>query len=345
MRLVYIHLGEIEPSLLWLNIERSKELFPLIEHEVILSSDKWIRKAQRLGIKSYKYRPQPEVEAMLDLLNKNQKFRQGFWRFSLERLFALTQVMLLTGNKSILHIESDMLLLPNFPWNEFTKIENPAWFNFNETHDVASILYLPNSSSAKWLEERMFEEISNNNSLSDMTVLSEISRKNPDKVDILPTSPHEKSVILRSDSLTPDAKNRISRLTNQFNGYFDSAPIGMWVIGQDPHNHHGLIKLHVNLPESFIQPQFLQLSVSKENLFSFDYGINFPIYSLHVHSKNKKLFGKKWLCELEKFVVIAKDNRPLNKFSFTAFISTMNEVLKRHKWRIVKVLYISSIKK
>jgi hypothetical protein len=49
---------------------------------------------------------------------------------SIERFFALQQWHRLNPDKSFLHIESDNLVLPNFPWEKFKKVNSSIFYFF-----------------------------------------------------------------------------------------------------------------------------------------------------------------------------------------------------------------------
>jgi hypothetical protein len=340
-----VHLGDSNPRILWKNLERSRKLFPGIEHEVILSSDRLINRAKKIGVKAFKYSVDQDVSNALGKHGLNHEFRNGFWRFSLERLFAITQYFETNSDHPVLHIESDVLLLPNFPWSKFSSLNKPAWFNFNETHDVASIIYIPNQSSAIWLKMKMLQVLESHLELTDMTLLSKISRNYSGEIEILPTAGKTNSRIFRDEAIGSEDKRRISALTREFKGYFDSAPIGMWLIGQDPHNHFGRTFLHMNLAESFIQPQRISYSLNTENGALSESESGLPIFSLHIHSKNIKLFGRNWVEELAKFIGLSEDPAILQFWSPLATLRTIAEVFKRHRWNLFAVLIKKSLTK
>jgi hypothetical protein len=173
----------------------------------------------------------------------DEKFRQGFWRFSLERLFALTAHHDLYPNDSLLHIESDILLLSNFPFDSFQSITTPAWLKFDKTRDLATILYLPDISKSQWFTEKMVQEVKNCNEINDMQLLNLISSKYPSEITILPSSPNTTTSLLNdNDFLEEKEKQLLSTNFYKFEGIFDPAALGIWLTGSDPRNNFGVTR-------------------------------------------------------------------------------------------------------
>jgi hypothetical protein len=98
------------------------------------------------GVRVELYSTTKETQSLFALASKklDHNFRDGFWKYTFERLFALQQYHEKHSDSKILHIESDVLLLPEFPWKSFAELNSLAWLNVNETHDVAALVYLPN---------------------------------------------------------------------------------------------------------------------------------------------------------------------------------------------------------
>ena len=187
-RIVFVHLGPSPAEHLWMNVSSIKERFPGMAITVIYSDDIHMPKIQECQVDSYEYVTRSGDNQLLESLSNNLDFRGGFWRYSLERLIALESWHVENSpEKSFLHIESDILILNNFPFDSFGSIENLAWIKFNDSHDVSALLYSPNFEFTKWLACRIREEIAKNLGLTDMTVLSIIRNSSPDKVYLLPT--------------------------------------------------------------------------------------------------------------------------------------------------------------
>jgi hypothetical protein len=82
----------------------------------------------------------------------------------------------------------------------------------------------------------------------------------------------------------------------------------MWLTGEDPRNHLGMNVIHLNQlytsGDSAINPEKLRFSLDSENnLWATNTaGGRFPIWSLHIHSKNVELFRDFQGTQLQKFV-------------------------------------------
>ena len=78
----------------------------------------------------------------------------------------------------------------------------------------------------------------------------------------------------------------------------------------------------------FSEPVYLQLAFLKilpEEI---------PLFTLHVHSKEHKYFGKHWAKNLEKMITDSEDFAHKSKFSIKAFCRIVREVQKRKKFGI-----------
>ena len=318
--IVFVHLGNSSAPHLWVNIKSIKRNFPAVKITVVVNSDRYKRTLDRLQVTTFKYECTVQDEELLSSLKHNAAFRKGFWRYSLERILALESLHNISGpTVSILHLESDVLLLPGFPIEKFLKKSELTWCRFNETHDVSAILFSPNLSSTTWLSNAIREEIRDNPSLTDMTVLSLIHRKYPDKVNYF-------SSLYNSESTL-------------FDGVFDGAAIGMWLTGRDPRNKYGLIQRHVSLPEAQDNPEKYRFRVSpKGELFAMMELRDIQIYNLHIHSKRKLLFGKFNSFFLKLEVLRTKRFIPSNSYSILALIKVISDHLFRHRWKSVSFM-------
>ena len=91
---------------------------------------------------------------------------------------------------------------------------------------------------------------------------------------------------------------KMSQNFTKFNGIFDAAPIGMWMIGQDPRNHRGILRRYIDMNESYIHPGRTKYYL-RDSSITNSQGVS--IFNLHIHSKEEKYFGRNW----EKHLTIA----------------------------------------
>lgn len=318
--IVFVHLGDAPAKHLWLNIAKIRSEFPSVEITVVFSSQRHLKKIQKLDVKPFFYTCKPADEDLLNGLSHDSSFRNGFWRYSLERLLALAALHEERfSNISILHLESDILLLPGFPFESLQMLPKLAWCKFNETHDVSAILYSPNSAETNWLANTIRKELKINADLTDMTVLSVLGQKYPTKVNYLPSLHSPES--------------------NYFEGVFDGAAIGMWLTGRDPRNKFGLIQRHLPLPEGLDNPSLYKFkSSSNIHLEANRENEKKQIYNLHIHSKSPKLFKRFSRYHLTLEVFRTFGFIPSTSFSILTFIKIVKSHLERHKWKSIKVL-------
>ena len=294
-----------------MNISSIKKRFPGMKITVIYSDDIHKPKILEREVNSFQYKALSDDNQLLGSLTNNMKFRGGFWRYSLERLIALESWHAENSPaEPFLHIESDILVLNNFPFDNFEWIDKLAWIKFNESHDVSALLFSPNFKSTKWLVGRIREKIAEDFGLTDMTVLSIIRRSSPDKVYLLPTVS--------------------SPASDFFEGVFDGASIGMWLHGRDPRNHYGFVRRHILLPDSDDRAEILKYTMSGELLSVSTERMRFPLFNLHVHSKKRSLFDNGYLFSLSMDVLRSKTKLFSHSFSPRAFLSILNEHQERH---------------
>ena len=289
IELVLVQLGKSHAAHLWKNIGYLQQQWPDLKITLIGDQRTTKDRCTNLGIDYVDYQPN-EIEKQLVLsTTHDSNFRKGFWNFSLLRLFAILKYVEERDSNGVIHIESDVLLMKNFPFEVFLNLTKPAWLRFNETHDVASIFAIPNKSSAEWLRSRFYDLLSGDKHLTDMTMLSKISHRHPQRIELLPIAENENDPILRKSEISKIERVKITELSEKYGGVFDSAPIGMWLLGQDPRNHKGRLKRFINLDNSYIQPNQVEMrSFRNERLIT--YSNDTPIFDLHVHSKELKYF-------------------------------------------------------
>ncbi len=308
---VFVHLGEKVPKYLILNIKRFIQLFPEIQVTLILDHHfPKLDLPQSLNIWIY------ESDSSLDLLDTGRdiSYRSGFWRFSLERFFALSKYHSERTRVKLVHIESDVLLLPNFPWDKIGNLEVPAWNPYNDNLDVAGIVYLPTSLVTGQLSDMIWTTIKSNSSITDMQALKQISKAQNPKNRYLPFNPDR------------DSSKQLG-----FDGIFDGACIGVWLTGQDPRNHFGSTIIHdldlVERDHTVVDPSRFRYRVTPEGnvLVRGELGAEVPIFNLHIHSKNENLFSDNWKRELERFVILSDSKKIISEFNIRIFMELVAE--------------------
>jgi hypothetical protein len=333
LNLVFIQLGSTPEEYVWRNILRCKSIAKNMKIYMVSDSQQTLNKAEAIGISAWRYSSSTEVSNLLDGMTVDLEFRGGFWRYSLERLFALNAFQESHHEAPLLHIENDIFLFENFPWEKIIECDKLMWLPFNMDRDVASIIYSPSKSTGRWLHTQMIRNLMNNQDLSDMSLLRKISSEFEEFVNYFPIANDSESKLL--DSGLPEVyRIRISLLSDFFNGIFDGASLGMWLTGQDPRNHFGRLVRYRDITESALRTAELHRTLTFDNSILQVNG--FQLYNLHVHSKNLKLFGKGYERYLSKYIKESTYNAEVSQFSFWGFWSLLKGYLKRRLFRLLR---------
>lgn len=291
MNLVFVHLGTSNPEHLWANIRYCMKTFPLARISIVLDHKGHLIQFEDLAIEVHIYERSKSEESIMSDLSHDFAFRMGFWRYSIERIFALNSWHRLHTDQSFIHVESDVLLLESFPWPQFQTFSKLAWLRHNDTLDCAAILFSPSSLETSWLRDEVVRLLENDRSLTDMTALNQISNLYPNRVSLLPTMKNSWSQTLGED--LPSNVELITREFDVFNGLFDPAAIGVWLTGNDPRNRLGWITRFSNHFDPSVNPNVLQYSgnLRREVWVSLNSDPT-PLFNLHIHSKQVSYFKR-----------------------------------------------------
>lgn len=328
----FVHLGETKPKHLFPNMRRVRNQTRNAGIEVVLigTSQELLREANNQGFQAMQYDTAPEVESLLLDHEKvfDHDFRRGFWRFSIERLFALASIFDQIEDAMVLHIESDILTFTNFPFETIFGLEETTWAKLNEATDVGSLIFLPSREKSKLFSSTLAEVLTQEISLTDMTALSKLGMQDP-RVRYFPIAESSTSEYLNFSNLSHASSMRVTDLYPKFNGIFDSAPIGMFELGQDPRNNWGLVRRGIKLDHSGVFAERYKLVLCNDGTLKTSKGIE--VFCLHVHSKEVKLFKE----DGEKFLQrkLKKRNSKFGKisFSFVAFGEMLGDYRERGK--------------
>lgn len=292
MEIVLAYSGSKTPKYLEANLRYLKYTFP--EQEITLLID---QPSIPTNLESYAKCLVVEsdnsfLHSLFQNLEHDAKFWDGFWFRTIQRFFLLDAYLMKNPSKSILHIESDVLLLPNFPFDSFSDLDCDLAFPvLNENQGVASVMYIKNRDSI-----RKFLEFSVDYSLkdpyaTDMTFLSHYARFSR-KVAILPSIPPGLNPV--PHGVTHYQKSLFSKESN-FKGIFDGATLGQYLFGVDPRNNLGNRKLFLSFPHHFLNPNELNFqfhtSCGRTSItVGTSSGPQVPVYCLHIHSKDLRAF-------------------------------------------------------
>lgn len=323
--LIFIHLGPKAPKHLWDNISRTKSQFPSSRILLVSNNSEVLIMAANLDIKIFAYETSISASKIFESMEKSfdLSFRSGFWRYSLERLFALCAAHEFIGEEKLVHLESDILIFDNFPWDALAKLERMAWLAFNQNSDVAAIVSSPNLSSTRKFSLHLEKVLLLDSSLTDMTALSVIRRRYPNDYEILPSiSPKiAKKLQIANEDLTKNFEI--------FGGYFDPAALGMWNLGQDPRNGFGFARRFIDMREAAFDPSAIKLTCTAD--FHLEDQNQDAVFNLHVHSKNRKILKARNAKYLSKFLYQGEYGKKSKFFSTSLFIDLLIDYKRRGK--------------
>lgn len=297
--LLFVHFGKKLPVYLCKNIERTMELFP--EHKIVLVTNSRYSKGS-LPLNLLIIHPEKlNWERSRVQIQRDQRFWAGWWQKTFDRLLMIYPIHQMFPGDSILHIESDTIIFPSFPFNELEKKGLIAYPMFSPFQAVASVVFSPSVEKSRILEIEILRELSESPTTSDMDALGAIVPRLSD--DFYELQEFQKSA---GGEDTCDLEL----------GCFDGLSHGEWVCGQDPKAHWGIGMRRRRTPnsENAIFPKygyesnqmFLHFDNSKVNL-----------NNLHVHSKENYFFC---LGENRRLnLTLAKVNK--NKSGFLHFFS------------------------
>jgi hypothetical protein len=335
--IVFVHLGNFLPKYLELNIIRTHELFP--DPEITLISD--ANHFEKKFVTSHKYVRSGTTDSILLQTKHDANFREGFWIKSLERLIAVLEYQIAQKRMNVIHIESDVLLMPNAPLEEVARLDFPTWTKYSSSKSVGAIFFVPTPESAQKILFAIWELIRRRPDITDMTILNVLA----EELKLGTTFSHS------ALDVSPISEESSVEYFHLNRGIFDPAQIGMWLTGEDPRNHLGMNVIHLNhlytSGDSGINPEKLRFSVDSENnLWATNTaGGRFPIWSLHIHSKNVELFRDFQGTQLQKFVDASSNIIIQRKISIRNLLSlilsnTKNGTLlsyTRSAWKYLKM--------
>jgi hypothetical protein len=294
MELVFVYLGSRIPSYLEKNLELLSLQFP--DYPIVLLSDDPME-IERIRVKIPKVKAvlvsNPEI-SWADTLSASehpQNFRENFWGKTIARFYSIYEYMAKQPEQEILHIEADVWLSPNFPLNRFLGLSKSLAYPLtNIDQGVASTVYFRNFAAAKLLKQ--FSELSmfTDSSTTDVSVLGGLYRAYPSEVLVLPTAPSADFVFHSH----VDVKTKICMSSNysQFNGVFDASTWGQFITGEDPRNNIGIKAVYHHQEHHSVCPRHVVYEYASDSRILGTYhDMQFEIFSLHVHSKNEKIFS------------------------------------------------------
>jgi len=327
---VYVHLGPNLPKHLKLSLSRHLQLFPSQDLVLITSHDQYFDLPAE--VEQFKVDTDTlEAElfkAMSQELDFN--FRKGFWKYTLQRFFAIGEFHKANPSRCVTHIESDVLLMPNFPWEKFAQYEKLAWLRVNSEIDVAAVVHFPTLDLTREFTKEIYRLARLKPWTNDMLVLHDAAKNLKSLHEYLPSL----TSFNRHEGVSLSAINE-SHL-RYFAGIFDPLNLGLWYFGQDPKNSFGLRKRYIGDESHDLNPVHTKLKY-ESGVLSDKNGTE--IFSLHIHSKLLPLFGPNWESALELGLVEALLNKRRTSFNSRALILALRgRKTRQNIWILISLV-------
>ena len=339
MEISIVYLGNKIPKYLLQNLKYMHSTFPNSKLVFISDSEQSISRVSNLGIKTWKFNGMNEnLYSLRSHLNHDWKFRNNFWFYTFARFFAIEEYMALNPHNRHLHIEGDNLLFKSFPFDFFSQLESEMAFPMvSNIAGAASVLFLKNHQAALKLVNFTIEEIKRNSNITDMTILGRILEYPSIDTFVLGSVPANQKNLVKSSF-----EEKLFCPNMGINGFFDAASHGQYLLGVDPRNSRGLLKLNYSSDTSGSDNEkinYLYIDGKVGALVDQDV---FELYNLHNHAKDVRLFNDK---KRDKFLserIVNSKNGEYTELNIFIFIQLLFFALKR---RFLKILGSEAMKK
>lgn len=233
----------------------------------------------------------------------DRSFRAGFWTFTTERFFALERIARVLNLSNIIHIENDVMIY--FAASTMAGIFASHYQRIASTFDsehrcVPGLMFVRNADALVPLLDHINRLVAlpDSNGTNDMELISRYRQLNgPDFIGALPIIPPRLPVDLRSlKGEIPASPEFYSNLFEIFGGVFDAAAIGQYFGGVDPRNTTKVDTRGFINETCIFNPSLYRFGVAQDHKRrkypTIGYGDTcWPIYNLHVHSKNLRRFA------------------------------------------------------
>lgn len=202
-------------------------------------------------------------------------FRNGFWTLTSLRFFYIYEFMKKYDVKDVIHLENDVLIYYNC--NEILNCfdKNYIYLPFDTfKRNIASIMFIPSCDILKnILDNYDFTK----NDMENFSIIK-------NKTGLIKTLPIFPKINTTNEEIKFVSENFIN-----FNFIFDAAAIGQFIGGVDPRNFADNSIGFVN-ETCIIKYNKYNIIWDLENNFKKPFlvinDVKFPIFNLHIHSKN-----------------------------------------------------------
>jgi hypothetical protein len=310
--LVWVHLGEAKiPKYLKVSLRNLSSLFPDKKLVLLVNSS---RNINNFGISNLEVQTVSIQNEKWDFIKikmqHNLEFRHEFWFNSLARFKALEMYMEKNKISEFMHVESDVTLLPSFPFREFQEIGPRLGYSFQgDGQGIASLLHVGSIEAIQSLVEYCYCEVFRDPRSTDMTILFNFARDNEELVLPLPT--------------IANIESYDSGEVKRFKGVFDAISIGQFFFGIDSRNFRGLRKLFKEDSSHWAKPSKYEFEWRENSLIAKYHSIEVEVFTLHIHCKDAHIFKFTSLkSEFEKYYKKSFDGQA-SEIDFTVLIKAI----------------------
>jgi hypothetical protein len=293
MKIAYVYLGESElPRYVLENLTNTQSKFPHQDLVFISDNPKSISIVENSGIEVWRCSNQSTLNSeALNSMSHPMEFRSGFWFNTLARFFALEEFMESSGERELLQIEADVWLSQNFPFAKFESFTRELAFPMEAVgRGAASVLYIGSIQAIRDFNNYCKLELRSSPYATDMTLLGSYCETQPDRVFVLPSG---KNSTFFKDFTPGYISSEGSSHASYFGGVFDPLTYGMHLFGMDAKNHRGILKLFSDVPIHVVAIRTLEFDLMDHEICVRKGSEITPIFNLHIHSKNLKIFKNK----------------------------------------------------
>ena len=289
MKIVFVHLDTQIPRFLQENIKFCARSFPFLE--IVLITNVKYRGQIEKNMRIFNYEKDNEWSTMEKSLSHPKEFRGNFWLTSYGRFLAISQFLKIYDSE-IIHVESDVIISKDFPFQIFSKIKKEiAYPLVSEIRGIASIIDFRNYSSCRKLVEHSIKDAIVNPQITDMLTLRSFFNLNKKIVQVIPNFPVSKSS--QVEIFKTDFSYHLDK-TENFKGIFDGNDIGVYIFGTNPFNKKSISFLRTDIPGNYFKASDFKYTYNNLREFvdvASDQG-KFSVYALHITSKQAKFFKK-----------------------------------------------------
>jgi hypothetical protein len=336
MRIVFVHLNSQLPDFLEENLKYCVQIFPILE--IVLIHNQSHLKANLSGVHFFQYVPDMRWQQLESLYLHDKEFRNNFWFTSTARFFAIEEFMKIQPG-AILHVESDVLLSQDFPFDKLEEITSDLAFPIiSKFRGVASTLFIRNKNAAQLLTSNIIREVNRDPLTTEMIMLKKLYEENPKLITPLPIGPSS------AEAYSKEAQGFTERLlqgANFLGGAVDGVDVGQYFFGTDPRNRRGKVILRRDLVKGFAKVKDWRIVYNKSRLFvdlKLQGGFETTrLYSLHLPVKRKGFFRlSKQSRLIRKYTRQSEDNEAFYFIPTVIVQSIFKSVARRLKNAIKK---------